>query len=67
MNNLDEQNLPFNKSISFKTLSFENSDMQFLRLTIREGRRFTMIDLDQNSAKTLGSKLINWANEQTTE
>ncbi len=54
--------LPFNKSVSLKHVEFEGG-FKMVRLTFREGRRFTMIDLDPASAEKLGSELSVWASE----
>ena len=58
--NRSEFDLPFGRNINIKTIEYE-SGLHMLRLTIREGRRFTILDIDKNSAKLLGNDLLNWA------
>lgn len=55
--------LPFNKTVDLKNTEYEGG-MDMLRLTFREGRRFTTIDLDKASAEKLGAELTNWATKQ---
>jgi len=55
-----ELELPFRRSASLKNAEFENG-LNFLRLTLREGRRFTVIDLDPDSAQKLGGIMQRWA------
>ena len=38
--------------------------MSLLRVRIREGRRFTIFDIDPASARVLGQALIDWAGGQ---
>jgi hypothetical protein len=38
--------------------------MSLLRVRIREGRRFTIFDIDPASARALGQALIDWAGAQ---
>lgn len=38
--------------------------MSLLRVRIREGRRFTIFDIDPASARELGQVLIDWAEGQ---
>jgi hypothetical protein len=38
--------------------------MSLLRMRIREGRRFTIFDIDPASARVLGQALIDWAGAQ---
>ena len=38
--------------------------MSLLRMRIREGRRFTIFDIDPASARVLGQALIDWAGSQ---
>ncbi|MCP5073159.1 MAG: hypothetical protein GY947_07670 [Rhodobacteraceae bacterium] len=52
--------LPFGRSADLKNVMY-GSGLNMLRLTLREGRRFTIIDLDQASAKELGTQLVEWA------
>ncbi len=51
--------LPFGRLIKSQEIEHE-SGLKMLRLTIREGRRFTLIDLDESSAKKLSADLSDW-------
>ncbi len=52
--------LPYGREAVVKNVEFD-SGMTLLRLTIREGRRFTIVDLDADSARDLGGALMTWA------
>ncbi len=57
---LGEFELPFKRRASLKNVDFE-SGLSMLRLTLREGRRITIVDLDANSANELGEMMVRWA------
>ena len=52
--------LPFGRTLKLEDVVHEGG-LNMLRLTFREGRRFTIIDLDKNSAQKMGADLLNWA------
>lgn len=52
--------LPFGRSVEVKNVQFA-SGLAMLRLTWREGRRFTVIDLDPQAAQRLGETMSKWA------
>ncbi len=52
--------LPYNIKMNLKDVEFE-SGLHLARLTIREGKRITICNIDAASAKELGFELINWA------
>ena len=54
---------PFGKELAIQTVMYEDS-VEFLRVRIKEGKRFTMLDLDPDSAHKLGELLLNWQQEQ---
>ena len=54
--------LPFHRKCSFKDITFVGG-MKALRMTFQERKRFTMIDLDPNSATELAESLLAWAQE----
>ncbi|MEE9428830.1 MAG: hypothetical protein V3V25_11850 [Paracoccaceae bacterium] len=58
--NIGEMDLPFSRRANLKNVEFE-SGMNMLRLTLREGRRFTILDLDAVSAAKLGILMVKWA------
>ena len=59
---IKEFELPFHKTATFKDVTLIGG-MKVLRMTFRERKRFTMIDLDPNTATELAESLLSWANE----
>ena len=57
---LDEIMLPFGHTVKLKEIEYENG-MRILRATIRQERRFTVLDLDASRANDFGAALMNWA------
>jgi len=54
--------LPFQKTATFKDVTLFGG-MKVLRMTFRERKRFTMIDLDPATATELANDLLAWAEE----
>ena len=54
---------PYGREIKLENVAYENG-MRVLRVHIREGNRFTVMDIDDNTAATWGSAMLAWA-EQT--
>jgi hypothetical protein len=52
---------PFSKQIKFQKVEYENG-FQFIRMRIKEGKRFTMIDLDANTANDCVEAMTSWLN-----
>ena len=50
---------PFGKEITFQDITHE-SGLQMLRIRIKEGSRFTIFDIDDNTAKQWVSIFKNW-------
>jgi hypothetical protein len=57
---LDKFLVPYGREIILENIEYENG-MRVLRLRIREGNRFTVMDLDTGSAGHLGAALSDWA------
>lgn len=57
---------PWGKEISLKTVDYE-SGLKMLRITIREKNRFTLIDLDTETASKLADHLTAWAKQAQKE
>jgi len=55
--------LPWNKNISVQEISYEGG-MTMLRLRIREGRRFTDLELLPENAEALAKDFASWAAKQ---
>ena len=51
---------PYGRQIKLEDVTFE-SGMRLLRVTIREGRRFTILDIDANAAAQWGRAMTAWA------
>jgi hypothetical protein len=57
---------PMKKLATLKDVDFGNGT-HFLRVTLREQRRFTIFDIDPVSAAKFGQQLVDWAKLQNTE
>ena len=51
---------PYRREVWLDDVRFE-SGMRLLRVTIKEGRRFTQLDLDEATADQWGQTMLNWA------
>ncbi len=51
---------PYGRVIRLEEVDFE-SGMRLLRVTIREGARFTILDLDAPTAALWGRAMSDWA------
>ncbi|MGO9358858.1 MAG: DUF6967 family protein [Xanthobacteraceae bacterium] len=51
---------PYGREIRIDEVAFE-SGMCLLRVTIREGRRFTILDLDADTAAQWGRAMTDWS------
>jgi hypothetical protein len=50
--------------IELQQVDFEGGNMRLLRTRIREKSRFTVFDIDPQSARKWGEALLRWAAEQ---
>lgn len=57
---LDKFEAPFNKHVELHEVVMENG-VRLLRLRIREGSRFTIMDLDPVTAERWGGQMADWA------
>ncbi len=57
---LGERELPFGRRVKLQNVDFHNG-LNLLRMTWREGRRFTQIDLDPASATLFAADVLDWA------
>lgn len=57
---LDEFDAPYGRQIKLEAVEYE-SGMRLLRLRIREGSRFTVMELDEATAERLLATLTTWA------
>lgn len=60
---LDKFEAPFNKHVELHEVVMDNG-VRLLRLRIREGSRFTIMDLDPVTARRWGSQMAAWARAQ---
>lgn len=60
---LDAITAPYGREVWLDEVPFD-SGMRLLRITIREGRRFTVLDLDAESAAQWGRVMSEWSNSQ---
>ncbi len=51
---------PYGRQVVLQNVTHD-SGMRMLRVRIREGRRFTIMDLDPDTAARLGTALNGWA------
>lgn len=51
---------PYRREVWLDDVLFE-SGMRLLRVTIKEDRRFTQLDLDQETASRWGQTMLDWA------
>jgi len=63
VSNLKEFDAPYGRQIVLQNVAHE-SGMQMLRVRIREGSRFTILDLDAETAGVWGAEMVKWADEQ---
>jgi hypothetical protein len=54
---------PYGRQIKLEDVTFD-SDMRLMRITIREGRRFTIMDVDAATADKWGGAMLAWAARQ---
>lgn len=50
--------------IELQQVEYEGANMRQLRTRIREKSRFTVFDIDPQSARLWGEALLRWADEQ---
>jgi hypothetical protein len=63
---LEKFAIPYSKEVELFHVVYENG-FPILRLRIREGKRFTMVDLDAASAEHWGEALLKWANDNRSK
>ncbi len=59
---LDKFVLPIGKqAIELQQIVYESGGMPLMRVRIREGSRFTVFDIDPDSAERWGRAMLAWA------
>lgn len=62
---LDKFTVPLGgQEVELQQVDFETGGMSFLRIRIREGKRFTIFDIDPATARTWGEAMGAWARAQ---
>ena len=56
-------NAPYGKELKFQNVGFEGG-MQLIRMRIKEGKRFTTLDLDPATASQVAAIFSQWASEE---
>lgn len=54
-----------NQEIELQQIEHAAGGMNFLRIRIREAKRFTIFDIDPVTAKTWGETMIKWSESQS--
>ncbi len=63
---LREMRLPIGgQHLELQQIDYAHGGISLLRIRLREGRRFTVIDIDPVSARQWGEAMSRWAQEQT--
>ena len=53
------------QDIELQQIDFDGGGMSLLRTRIREGSRFTVFDIDPQTAHAWGQAMLDWAREQS--
>ena len=65
---LDKLRVPLGgQEIELQQVDFDTGGMSFLRTRIREKSRFTIFDIDPDTAEAWGRALLDWADKQPRE
>lgn len=59
---LDKFSAPYGKEVTLESVAYENG-MRVLRIHIREGNRFTVMDIDESTASQWAAAMTDWAAE----
>ena len=62
---LDQFAAPYGKEVKLENVTYENG-MRVLRIHIREGNRFTVMDIDQKTAFNWASVMNAWVESVNT-
>ena len=57
---------PYNRQVKLEAMDLGNN-VQLIRLTIKEGSRFTQLDLDPGTARDLAQNIVDWADKHTQD
>ena len=57
---IDKLSAPYGREITLENVDYENG-MRVLRINIREGNRFTVMDINEETASQWGDIMCEWA------
>ncbi|MGE3642443.1 MAG: hypothetical protein AB7F96_01175 [Beijerinckiaceae bacterium] len=57
---------PYSRDIRIEEVRYE-SGMKLMRLTIREGRRYTILEIDRPTAAQWAAAMAGWASAESSE
>ena len=60
---LDHFSAPYGKEVTLENVAYENG-VQVLRIHIREGNRFTVMDVDEDTASHWGAAMTDWVSQK---
>jgi len=60
---LDKFTAPYGREVRLEDVVYENG-MRVLRIHIREGNRFTVMDIDDKTASDWGSAMLSWVSQE---
>jgi len=63
---LEKIEAPWSKQVTLQIVAYEGG-MNALRMRIKEGSRFTDLELDPATAARIGHRLLDWANTESVE
>jgi len=63
---LDKFTAPYGKEVTLENVAYENG-VRVLRIHIREGNRFTVMDINGSVASQWGEAMIVWAGQAPTQ
>ena len=55
------------QDIELQQVDYRHGGLSLLRIRIREGRRFTVFDIDANTAETWGEAMLGWSRSRPTQ
>lgn len=59
---LEKFTAPYGRDIKLENVAYENG-ARVLRIHIREGNRFTVMDIDDNTASNWGAAMLRWSGQ----
>lgn len=57
---------PYGREIRLEEIAYETG-MKLMRLTIREGARYTILEIDSKTAQVWGQALLRWAEKSPAD